>query len=155
MKIENISDNYNSMTPCFHPKLVNGPFQDPALYIDFLYQRRALLFDIGDITALSTRQIHKITEVSSSPYRGTSGLGRLTYEQSGGITNDTIDYTPIFASLFDDFVLACAIDISDEAFHGGKYGFSAVQVVKNLRQERISDSVELRRGVNFLRTLKL
>jgi ribonuclease Z len=51
------------MTPCFHPKLVNGPFQDPALYIDFLYQRRALLFDIGDITALSTREIHKITEV--------------------------------------------------------------------------------------------
>jgi ribonuclease Z len=54
------------MTPCFHPKLVNGPFQDPALYIDFLYQRRALLFDIGDITALSTREIHKITEVCVS-----------------------------------------------------------------------------------------
>lgn len=51
------------MTPCFHPKLVNGPFQDPVLYIDFLYQRRAVLFDIGDITALSTRQIHKVTEI--------------------------------------------------------------------------------------------
>ncbi|MGA1839110.1 MAG: ribonuclease Z [bacterium] len=51
------------MTPCFHPKLVNGPFQDPALYIDFLYHRRAILFDVGDITALSTREIHKITEV--------------------------------------------------------------------------------------------
>jgi predicted AAA+ superfamily ATPase len=36
-----------------------------------------------------------------------------------------------------------------------KYGFSAVQVIKNLRQERISDSVELRKGVNFLKTLKL
>lgn len=51
------------MTPCFHPRLVNGPFQDPALYIDFLYQRRAILFDIGDILALSTRHIHKITDV--------------------------------------------------------------------------------------------
>ena len=51
------------MTPCFHPRLVNGPFQDPALYIDFLYHRRAILFDVGDITALSTREIHKITEV--------------------------------------------------------------------------------------------
>ncbi|MEA2084153.1 MAG: ATP-binding protein [Thermodesulfobacteriota bacterium] len=36
-----------------------------------------------------------------------------------------------------------------------KYGFPAVQVIKNLRQERISNSVELRKGVNFLRTLKL
>jgi len=36
-----------------------------------------------------------------------------------------------------------------------KYGFSAVQVIKNLRQERIIDSVELRKGVNFLKTLKL
>jgi len=36
-----------------------------------------------------------------------------------------------------------------------KYGFSAVQVIKNLRQERISDLVELRKGVNFLKTLKL
>ena len=36
-----------------------------------------------------------------------------------------------------------------------KYGFPAVQVINNLRQERISDSVELRKGVNFLKTLKL
>lgn len=36
-----------------------------------------------------------------------------------------------------------------------KYGFSAIQVIKNLRQERITDRVELRKGVNFLKTLKL
>jgi len=36
-----------------------------------------------------------------------------------------------------------------------KYGFPAVQVIKNLRQERIADLVELRKGVNFLKTLKL
>lgn len=51
------------MTPCFHPRLVNGPFQDPVLYIDFLYQSRALLFDIGDISTLSPRQVHKITDI--------------------------------------------------------------------------------------------
>ncbi|MBN2372979.1 ribonuclease Z [bacterium] len=51
------------MTPCFHPRLVNGPFHDPALYIDFLYQNRAILFDIGDISALTTKHIHKITDV--------------------------------------------------------------------------------------------
>ena len=36
-----------------------------------------------------------------------------------------------------------------------KYGFSAIQLVKNLRHERVSDSIELRKGVNFLKTLKL
>ncbi len=36
-----------------------------------------------------------------------------------------------------------------------KYGFSAIQIIKNLHQERISDSIELRKGVNFLTTLKL
>lgn len=51
------------MTPSFHPQLVNGPFHDPALYINFLYQRRAILFDLGDITGLSPRFIHKISHV--------------------------------------------------------------------------------------------
>lgn len=36
-----------------------------------------------------------------------------------------------------------------------KYQFSAVQVVKNLRQESITESIEVRRGFDFLRTLKL
>ena len=36
-----------------------------------------------------------------------------------------------------------------------KYGFPAIQIVKNLRQERISDSIQLRKGVNFLTSLKL
>jgi hypothetical protein len=30
------------MTPQFHPSLVNDPFDDPAVYVDFLYERRAL-----------------------------------------------------------------------------------------------------------------
>lgn len=51
------------MTPSFNPQLVNGPFQDPALYIDFLYQRRGMLFDLGDVTALSPRFIQKISHV--------------------------------------------------------------------------------------------
>lgn len=51
------------MTPQFHPNLVNGPFDDPALYVDFLYQRRALLFDLGDIRALPTRKILRLTHI--------------------------------------------------------------------------------------------
>ncbi|HZV83180.1 MAG TPA: MBL fold metallo-hydrolase [Geobacteraceae bacterium] len=51
------------MTPQFHPVLVNGPFDDPGVYVDFLYERRALLFDLGDIRALSPRKILRITHV--------------------------------------------------------------------------------------------
>lgn len=51
------------MTPQFHPSLVNGPFDDPALYVDFLYERRALLFDLGDIRALPTRKILRLTHI--------------------------------------------------------------------------------------------
>lgn len=51
------------MTPQFHPCLVNGPFDDPAVYVDFLYERRALLFDLGDIRALPPRKILRLTHV--------------------------------------------------------------------------------------------
>ena len=51
------------MTPQFHPILVNGPFDDPALYIDFLYERRALLFDLGDILALPPRKILRLSHI--------------------------------------------------------------------------------------------
>jgi ribonuclease Z len=47
----------------FQPRLVNGPFEDPVLYVPFRYQRRAFLFDLGSIDKLSLREIHKITDV--------------------------------------------------------------------------------------------
>lgn len=51
------------MTPRFHPILVNTPFSDPAVYVDFLHERRAILFDLGDITAFPTRKILRISHV--------------------------------------------------------------------------------------------
>jgi len=51
------------MRPSLLTRLVNGPFEDPALFIRFLFENRAILFDIGDIHALSTRDILKISHV--------------------------------------------------------------------------------------------
>ncbi len=51
------------MKPIFHASLVNDPFYDPVLFIRFLYQSRAILFDLGDISELSARDMLKITHV--------------------------------------------------------------------------------------------
>jgi len=51
------------MRPFLHPTLVNGRFGDPALYVETLFEKRAILFDLGDITALSPRKIQRLEHV--------------------------------------------------------------------------------------------
>ncbi len=51
------------MRPSFLPRLVNGPFDDPSLYIPFFYEKRAVIFDLGDICSLSSRDILKISHI--------------------------------------------------------------------------------------------
>jgi ribonuclease Z len=50
--------------PCpFDAHLVNGPFGDPALYVDLPHAARAFLFDMGDLAALPPRKLLRVTDV--------------------------------------------------------------------------------------------
>lgn len=51
------------MRPGIHAELVNGAFGDPTLVLDFAFERRALLFDIGDVAALATRRLLRVSDV--------------------------------------------------------------------------------------------
>jgi ribonuclease Z len=51
------------MTPSFDAWLVNGRSGDPALFVDFRFERRALLFDLGDLAALPPRKAMRLTHI--------------------------------------------------------------------------------------------
>ncbi len=51
------------MRPDILPNLVNGAEGDPSVYADFKYERRALLFDMGDLHKLSARSLLKVSHI--------------------------------------------------------------------------------------------
>jgi ribonuclease Z len=51
------------MADRFAPRLINGSFEDPVLFIGFHYERRAMLFDLGRLDKLSVKEILKLSDV--------------------------------------------------------------------------------------------
>ncbi len=53
--------NFFIMKPLLHAHLLNEPFGDPALYVEILWEHRALLFDLGDLGNLRPAKMLKIS----------------------------------------------------------------------------------------------
>ena len=51
------------MRPSFLPRLANGPFDDPGLFAPMAFQKRTLLFDLGDLSNLAPSDLLKISHV--------------------------------------------------------------------------------------------
>jgi ribonuclease Z len=75
----------------FEPRLVNDAFGDPGLYVDFRDERRALLFDLGDIAVLPPRKLMRlshifVTHTHMDHFAGFDSLLRVVLGRKAGVT---------------------------------------------------------------------
>ncbi len=49
------------MKPLLHAQLISAPFGDPALFVEILWERRALLFDMGELGIIRPAKLLKVS----------------------------------------------------------------------------------------------
>ncbi|MEK6589440.1 MAG: hypothetical protein AABZ11_02065, partial [Nitrospinota bacterium] len=56
-------DGAITMKPSFHSYLINGPFDDPGLYIKIFREKRAILFDLGNNDSLEPSKLLTVSDI--------------------------------------------------------------------------------------------
>jgi len=51
------------MRPSFYMRLINGPFEDPCLFVSFAFEKRGFLFDLGELHKLSAKDLLKVSHI--------------------------------------------------------------------------------------------
>lgn len=51
------------MGSIFHARLIHDPFEDPGVFVRLQWEKRALLFDLGDLSPLPPGELLKVTDV--------------------------------------------------------------------------------------------
>jgi ribonuclease Z len=103
------------MRPIFQAELINGPFGDPGLIIDLKFERRALLFDLGDLAALPTRKMLRVSDifVSHAHMDHFAGFDRLLRVCLGRETGARLYGPPGFIAQVEHKLLAYTWNLVD------------------------------------------
>ena len=121
------------MRHLFESRLVNDAFGDPGLYVDFRDERRALLFDLGDITRLPPRKLLRLSHVfvTHAHMDHFSGFDHLLRVVLGRKTQVTLTGGPGFVAQVEHklraytwnvvqrYEVALAIDVCEVGVDGG------------------------------------
>ncbi len=123
------------MRSVFYPRLINGPFGDPALYVHLAHRGQALLFDCGDLHALTGRELLKVRAVFISH-------GHIDHLVGFDTLLRTFLYRDLNLQLFGP---AGIIDQLAGRLAGYTWnltaGFSFVLTVREWRGERLEETV--------------
>lgn len=78
------------MKPLIHSYLINGPFNDPGLCIEIMWEKRVILFDLGENSLLQPSKLIKVSDVFISHthmdhFAGFDSLLRLLLRREKGL----------------------------------------------------------------------
>jgi ribonuclease Z len=147
------------MRPRFYPSLANDRFGDPAVFVDFLMERRAVLFDLGDISGLAARSLLRVSDVFVSHahidhFIGFDHLLRLMvgrdrkirlYGPAGFIERIESKLNAYTWNLVDRFDADLVIEATEKI--GGRKGRKAVFRLKNRFEREAERACSFDHGV--------